>query len=89
MAWSVKRHRTPDWPLRCPVALGMQFFVHPNGERRPPDFKNLWACCEDALKGVLYIDDYLVDRVLLPSGRTRIKNRDHSAGVAMVIEWGE
>jgi len=89
----VKVHRTPEWPLRVPVALGMQFYVRVRGERRPPDFKNLWACAEDALKGILYVDDYLVDRVICPSGRTVIEFGAHIdgqiEGVALVIEWGE
>lgn len=88
VAYTVKSFREDNWPLDEPVALGMQFFVYSKGKRRPPDFKNLWACVEDSLTRVLYTDDFWVNRVLCPSGRTIIENSGQQEGVALLIEWG-
>lgn len=53
----------------------MVFYVFRTGDRRPPDFKNLWACVEDGLTGLLYVDDWQVEGPVFPTGRELVTDR--------------
>lgn len=85
IGWEVKKHREDTWPLVVPVQLGMVFCVLRTG-RRPPDFKNLWACVEDGLTGVLYADDWQVSGVICPSER-RVVDDLHGQGLSLTVEY--
>ena len=90
IGWKVKAAIGGSLRLEESVALGMQFYINRHGKRKPPDFKNLWACVEDGLTGILYEDDVYVDRVICPSGRTIIDRRSNQAqGVNLIIEFEE
>ena len=70
------------------MRLGMRFYLLPKGNVRPPDWKNLYACCEDALTGVVYVDDFLVEGPIVnwESGRYAAFTNE-GQGVELAIEY--
>ena len=60
---AVQRPRRKHWPFGGRVELRMRFVLRPRGGRGNPDTSNIVKSTEDAIQGVLIVNDSQVDRI--------------------------
>lgn len=81
VALQVKPYRTPEWPLRCRIALSLHFRMMGEG-----DLDNLTKGVKDALNGLLWHDDRQVREYFEPF-KVEEPERGRPECLVMRVRW--
>jgi Holliday junction resolvase RusA-like endonuclease len=79
VAWAAKLARVTGWPLTCPVSLSLDFRT----ARNAGDLKNYTWACEDAMTGIVFLDDKQVWDYVPPFR----KRKASPVGVTISVYW--